>query len=89
MVCEPGERVAVLPCCHPESVSECTVGTETLGFWSAYVRIWLRRTGNAKERLWDVMWSGDSKDRTRSRLGEPGFVGKKSSRRQEKGLKTR
>lgn len=77
-------RVAVLKVW----ANECTVGTETLGFWSANVRIWLQRTGNARERLWDVMWSGDSKDRTRSWLGEPGFIGKKSSCRQEKGLKT-
>lgn len=36
--------------CHPKSMREGIVGTETLGFWKAYVWIKLRKTGNARER---------------------------------------
>lgn len=70
---------------HPESMMGCTVGI--LGFGRAYIRLW--RTGNARERLWDVMWFVNRKDRRSNWLDEPGLVGKKSVCRQEKGLQTR
>lgn len=74
---------------HPKSMREGIVGTETLGFWKAYVWIKLWKTGNARERFWDVIWFGSRRDRISCWLAEFGLVGKKSSCSQEKGLKTR